>query len=312
MDLSPRLHVVATPTPQATPLRTYADLVRGRTEPPFGAHPRNPHPVAEAFPMIQGKEWDEFVADIRAHGQRDPIVLHRDGRIIDGRNRYAACLLIGVRPICAPEPYTGTDESIVEFVASKNIHRRQLSTEARAFIASSIANMKREDNLVAGPHRSGAVTETSNDVSENQRKPHSVPDPLKGNLVSQAEAAKALNVSVPTLQRARAIETHAPELKEKVLAGEMSLNGAAAVAIARSRGKAEPTRHAIHRKTHRRNQTDEVDRALIALESAARVIASIEIEAVNPARLPEWIKSLSAIREDIGQVVRRFKNVNAA
>ena len=50
------------------------------------------HPTANLFPMIEGTEFDELVADLRQNGLRTPLVLHPDGRLLDGRNRLRACL----------------------------------------------------------------------------------------------------------------------------------------------------------------------------------------------------------------------------
>ncbi len=55
------------------------------------------HPVTEIFPLMQGEQYDQLVQDIRDNDLREAIWLH-EGQIIDGRNRYRACLDAGVEP----------------------------------------------------------------------------------------------------------------------------------------------------------------------------------------------------------------------
>ena len=98
------------------------------------------HPAANLFPLVEQQVLAELAADIVANGLIEPIWRHRDGRIIDGRNRWLACEMAGVE--CRHRTYTRDDETIVAFVISKNLHRRHLTTDQRAAIAADIANLK--------------------------------------------------------------------------------------------------------------------------------------------------------------------------
>ena len=84
------------------------------------------HPVANIFPLMDGDDYTALVADIAEHGQREPIWLH-DGMILDGRNRYRACMDLGLVP--ETQEYTGDDTHA--FVVSLNLHRRHLTREQR-------------------------------------------------------------------------------------------------------------------------------------------------------------------------------------
>ena len=95
------------------------------------------HPAAELFPMIEGKEFEQLVADIERQGLREPVVLY-EGRILDGRNRHRACLLAGVEPEFVN--YEGNDPA--GFVISLNLRRRHLDESQRAMIAARLANLK--------------------------------------------------------------------------------------------------------------------------------------------------------------------------
>jgi ParB-like chromosome segregation protein Spo0J len=60
------------------------------------------HPLADIFPLVEGAEFDELVADIKAHGLHEPIVLFED-KVLDGRNRLRACEAAGAA--CRFETY---------------------------------------------------------------------------------------------------------------------------------------------------------------------------------------------------------------
>ena len=132
------------------------------------------HEVANIFPMMQGEEFNALKADIAANGLREPIWLHPDGRIIDGRNRYLACCELGMEPECRTWDGAG---SLVAFVVSLNLHRRHLTESQRAMIAAKLATMGE-----GRPEKTASI-----------------------EAVSQGNAATLLNVSRSAVQRARNI-----------------------------------------------------------------------------------------------------------
>lgn len=86
------------------------------------------HPAADAFPMMDKGRFNELVDDIRKNGQREEITLC-DGMILDGRNRYAACIEIGIEP-----KTKNFDGDPWAFVWSLNGQRRDLVQEQRYLI----------------------------------------------------------------------------------------------------------------------------------------------------------------------------------
>lgn len=86
------------------------------------------HPYADRFPMLGTEELERLAADIAENGLQNPIVLDADGRILDGRNRWAACEIAGVTP--ATVLHEGDD--LAAFVLSQNVSRRHLTSGQQA------------------------------------------------------------------------------------------------------------------------------------------------------------------------------------
>jgi ParB-like chromosome segregation protein Spo0J len=96
-------------------------------------------PATDLFPLLEGEEFEALVADIKANGLLEEIVVDRQKRIIDGRNRWRACQLLSMAP---PERvFEGSDAEIVAYSISKNLHRRHLNASQRAMIAAELANL---------------------------------------------------------------------------------------------------------------------------------------------------------------------------
>jgi len=71
-------------------------------------------------------ELQELADDIKANGLIEPIVLC-NGEILDGRNRYLACIEAKVEP--GFKDYQGSDP--LTYVVSKNLKRRHLTRQQR-------------------------------------------------------------------------------------------------------------------------------------------------------------------------------------
>lgn len=91
---------------------------------------KNPeeHPAAAVWPMLPEADLRRLADDIASNGLMHPIVLDDEGRVLDGRNRLAACRLVDVEP--EYETYDGDDPE--GYVLSSNNERRHLSLPERA------------------------------------------------------------------------------------------------------------------------------------------------------------------------------------
>jgi 16S rRNA G966 N2-methylase RsmD len=163
------------------------------------------HPIAEAFPLLEGKDFENLRQDIATNGLLEPIWTY-EGKILDGRNRYRACLAVGVE--LRYREYTGDDP--VGFVVSLNLNRRHLNESQRAVIAARIANMTKRD--------AGRIGGKSNrEATANLQL-------LKNGKIEVSTAAELLNVSPRLVATVKAVERDAPELIKKIESGEMTAN----------------------------------------------------------------------------------------
>lgn len=156
------------------------------------------HPAAELFPMMDGDGLRALAHDIAANGLLNPIVTYQ-GRILDGRNRAAACELASVDPITVEwrDPGCGP----VAWVVSQNLKRRHLTPGQRAVCALP---------LWAGRRKHG--------------RPKKLPD--LGVFESRDDLAELFAVSPNTLTAAAFIEECATDLLERVASGELALDAA--------------------------------------------------------------------------------------
>ena len=160
------------------------------------------HEVANIFPMMSATEFEQLKTDIQYNGLLEAIWRH-DGKIIDGRNRYQACVETGVTPHFREWDGIG---SLTAFVVSLNLHRRHLTESQRGMVAAKLSNMTQGQR-------------TDIQLSANLQK------------VSRAEAAELLSVSERTVNAAVKVKDEgALELVRAVESGAASVSAAAQVA----------------------------------------------------------------------------------
>ena len=208
------------------------------------------HPVAEIFPLMDDIDLQELADDIKANGQKEAIWLHPwDGRIIDGRNRYRACILAGVTP--ATRQWNGQG-SLVLFVFSLNLHRRHLTASQKATVAVEILPMleeeaKQRQKASGGDQKSEEARQRKSTTKGPKSVPAKLPEPIldakqqaSHDNESREQAAKIVGVGGRYVQDAKNVKAENPELFEKVKQGEVSLPAAVAEVKASSAASATP------------------------------------------------------------------------
>lgn len=207
------------------------------------------HPVASLFPMIDDESLRGLADDIRENGLREPIVLAHMGDgfddevLIDGRNRYRACLLAGVEPkfvdlhtlpnVSADEGADFiTEESVSRWIVSHNLHRRHLSPSQRTAVAVEFVAVFAE----AAKKRQGhGMTAPGVTLQEN------LPEASGPRPQATDEAAELFGVSGRSVRDAQYVKNNDPDTFEKVKAGDVAVSRAAKTIRNQNNPKPTPT-----------------------------------------------------------------------
>jgi len=218
------------------------------------------HPLAALFPMLPEDELQELAEDIADNGLRNPIVLDDGGRIIDGRNRYAACRRAGVEPRF--EYLNGQD--VRAFIVSQNINRRHLTSGQRAMAVAMMLPDVEHGGDRKSTSRSSSATE------------------LEG-------------VSRSRVSMARAVLRASPPLADQVMAGESSLDQAFRD-IQEAQGKdINRTRRLRTLRERRPDLANAVIEDTLTLEAAERK-ATEDADALKQERWAATVNLIDAIR----------------
>ena len=256
------------------------------------------HPLCTIFPRLSDLDLDCLRLDIKEHGLREPIVLF-DGMILDGGNRYKACLAAGVEPIF--KQYEGDD--IAAYVLSANFHRRHLPLNLHALIVASVQDWTKAYKL--GDNQRVVPWNHPQKLVDNQRVV-----PWNHPQDSTASRAKQSGASLSTQKRADAVVKADPELAKKVVNGEVKFQDAVKqvapqFASKSSKCSMEPIalEDAYDPKEH---ELEEAHQAIVDLAEENQKLK----DAIAVGHLPPAEQSASEIIADLRNQIKTLQEIN--
>ncbi|MCM2544867.1 ParB N-terminal domain-containing protein [Burkholderia glumae] len=237
------------------------------------------HPLCALFPRLEGVEFDALKADIAANGQRAPIVIH-DGQILDGGNRYRACVELGIEPVTTP--FDGAD--LLAYVLSLNLHRRHLSPGQQAAIVAAAT-----DWLEAYSHGGDRKSAQSATL----------------HLETVAARAAQSGASVRTQKMADKVARTDPALAKRVAHGEVSLPAA----VRQVEGAAN--KGGTPKSDHAEAGSDDENRRDQSTEESSQGVANPETPD-NPSELDTLREAVQELAHELEQVTGELSAYRAA
>lgn len=216
---------------------------RGRVRPEVQSYTINGvayrvHAAASLFPLLDGKEREQLVRDVRKHGVREPVVIWR-GQLLDGRNRVEAA-----RQANAPIPVRRLDDDVdpFGFVLSVNAFRRHMTASQLAMTCARVHEewtrylheqslrraAKEAERTSSDTGRRSAVDSSggrrgATAIATSRPSPRAIPVPDAPGL--KVLAAK-LGTPYRTASRASSVRKSAPDLEAPVLDGTITVHDA--------------------------------------------------------------------------------------
>lgn len=167
------------------------------------------HPIADVWPMMDEAKLQELADDIKKNGQLVPVWLY-EGKILDGRNRWAACKMAGVEP--KTKEYTGDEPTA--FAVSLNDRRRHMN---KGQLAAAAADLE--------PFFAADAKKRQVRKPKAESVPAKMPEQKRG-VEARQEAAKSVGVGERYVQDAKKVKAEAPEVFERLKAGKITLQDA--------------------------------------------------------------------------------------
>ncbi|MFF2955683.1 ParB N-terminal domain-containing protein [Kitasatospora sp. NPDC057965] len=180
-------------------------------------------------------ELHALAEDIRENGLLHPVVRDVDGQILDGRNRLKACEILGIEAQFVA--YEGSAPR--SYVLSANLRRRSLSRGQAAMIAAKACSDSEQEGRSESEQSARSVSEQAG-VSLGRIGQAStvmqyasdyvdrVISGVSGLDAAYEVARERKNQASSDEARLDRLRTEDPELANRVVEGELTLNGALA------------------------------------------------------------------------------------
>lgn len=216
-----------------------------------------PHPQTQIIALPSQVEFYALYDEIEAFGLHVPLLVTRDGQIIDGRVR--ACIAEALDLPLRAEWYDGDEDGVLARVEALNAHRRHLNAAQRVVLVidryldeakAEAAKAKRRGNAKGGKGKSAASVQSTSGGSAAERAAE-----MAGNIVSGRSIAALKDLP------------KAPAVRELIRIGEITTVSAAVRAI-------EEALPAATQRKRKQEREEKVEARLVATPFDKRVEAA--------------------------------------
>jgi len=161
-------------------------------------------------PALQELEYAELRNSITKNGLYFPIIVNKEGVVLDGHHRYKACKELGIEPQTIQREFSNELEE-KKFVIENCIQRRHLNDFQKAELGIPLQKINEE----LAKKQQGTRSDLTSSPNGEKVKPFH----------SNKETSNQIGISSRTFDRARLIMERAPEeIKEKVRNNELSIS----------------------------------------------------------------------------------------
>ncbi|MCA8922438.1 MAG: hypothetical protein KDD82_11550 [Planctomycetes bacterium] len=206
------------------------------------------HEIATLFPTMSTVDLDHLRASLGDQGLLEEILLF-EGKILDGRHRYATCLELGVEPRF--REFEGTAQDAFAYSVALNLSRRHLTTVQRAAAGAGLKEFQAkllsgdaaalvEDEEVAhappapatprddddAPEAEEALEDARRDEEETPAPTAARPrtkkrqlSPRTANARARTIASERVGVSPRAIDAAAKVKQEAPDVFQRMLEG---------------------------------------------------------------------------------------------